>query len=339
MKDFWSSLSDIFACSGCTGRGEDHELVKPSALAGKPVPSEQPVVFTAANKTTHSHRRRWGCPCQRRAAAVELDPADLVTAHSEASHAVAREAAAFVKSRFLKGEAWWVQKSDAQRMLVATEGDVHLAKSKLCDAVKWRERTLETWLASDGPRETRIIAHGREQRPLCYLCAAHQRSGDVLAAHWACAWQRAIAESKDPFVQIDQLMDCSGFQVLLNLSLRQYMQLAPSADSYFAERIHWLIVLDFPVIAQFLWKAVKPLLPAKTQEKVKFINRHQPETMAILDELAVDAEMREMLDELLRMNKEATPQTGRERSHAFTERFLRRQGDKNGTDVFLWKVS
>jgi len=329
MKGFWLSLSDIFACSGCTGRALDDELIHPPTTVTEPAPSEQPVV--CISNSAPSPRRHWGCPCRRRAPSAQTE---IVTAHSEASHAVAREAATFVQAHFPKGEACWVTKADAQRMLVATEGDTELAKSKLCDAVKWRASTLEKWLARDGPRETRIIARGREQRPLCYLCAAHQRPGDTLAAHWACAWQGAFAESKDPFVQIDQLMDCSGFQPMLNLSLGQYFQLAPSLDSYFAERIHWLIILDFPPVAQFLWKGIKPVLPPKTREKVKFINRNQPESMAILDDLAVDADMREMLDELLRMNKVATPQTGRKRSHALTECFLRHQSEKNGTSVF-----
>lgn len=245
------------------------------------------------------------------------------------SVSVATVAVEYIHAQFPCGEADWVAAADVQRMLVATEGDLSLARTKLCDAVKWQARTLDAWLKRDGPREMRVIARGIKQRPLIYSSAHHQRAGDILPAQWACCWHNAIVDSRDPFVQIDVVLDCYGFQPFLNLSLRPYMSLAPSLDSFFAERIHRLVLIDFPSIAQFLYTGMKPFVPQKTLEKVVFVNRASPESMRILDDLAVDKAMLEMMHELLRMNKLATNKTGREPSHTFTEEFVRRQHAKN----------
>lgn len=221
----------------------------------------------------------------------------------------------------------WVAESDVQRMLIATGGDGELARTKLCHAVDWRRSTLESWLEKDvaAVREFRLVALGHERRPLIYGCGVHQWRADNLPAHWACCWDKAIAESANPYVQLDILFDCVGFQLHLNLALREYFRLAPSLNSYFAERFHKLIVLDFPPIAAFLWKAICPLLPPKTREKIVFMRRESPSDMEVVFRLCPTDEMRGMLKELLDMNKEAKPATGRAKSHALTNAFLCRQ--------------
>lgn len=245
--------------------------------------------------------------------------------HTE-SRIVSHEAIVMdVRSAFLDGAGDWVTKADSERLLVATEGDVPLARDKLKQAVNWRQSTLDGWLAVDGPREMRVIGYGKDQRPLCYHCAVHQHRGDMVPSHWTCCWHKAITEAQDPFIQVDVVLDCVGFQLGLNLSIAPYLNLATCLDSFFAERIHCLIILDFPIIAGFLWRLAKPVCPPKTYEKIKFISRNDPHSMEELYNLCIDSDMYKVLTELLHMNATSTPSTGREASHRFTDEFCTRQ--------------
>jgi len=271
-----------------------------------------------------------GVRCRRRRRSFSEAPPQHGAAASEllkgfSGAALHQAIVADVHSQFPDGSAQWVTKFDAQRLLVATEGDVALARSKLAHAVQWKRGTLNSWLAADNEREVRVIARGHQQRPLCYHCAAHQQWGDVLAANWACCFDKAISSSRDPLAQVDLIVDCTGFSLRMNMSISGWLKLAPSMDSFFAERIHRVIVLDFPGIAEFLWAGIRPLLAPKTANKVIFVSRKDPRSMEKLYELCVDDDMREMVAELLRMNSTADSTTGREASHAFTNGFLERQ--------------
>lgn len=245
---------------------------------------------------------------------------------------LATQVAQAARAELPPGVGDWITASDGYRLLVATEQNKALAIKKLHDAASWRQQTLEPWIASSSEREMRVIALGQHKRPLCYHCAAHQRWGDVLPAHWATSWDEGLSlaaqcgPQEEPYLQMDILIDCHGFQPLLNLSISPYIKLVPSIDSYFAERIHRFFLVDFPLAARFLWMAAQPLLPPKTKEKIVFISRRDVGAVeAMLDQLSVDSEMRAMLDELFRMNGVATPSTGREQSHTLTSEFFRRQ--------------
>eukprot|EP00929_Paragymnodinium_shiwhaense_P016035 TRINITY_DN12416_c0_g1_i1.p1 TRINITY_DN12416_c0_g1~~TRINITY_DN12416_c0_g1_i1.p1 ORF type:complete len:442 (-),score=54.95 TRINITY_DN12416_c0_g1_i1:137-1339(-) len=221
--------------------------------------------------------------------------------------------------------AAWISEADAQRLLVATEGDAQLARTKLKQAVSWKEGTFDAWLEADAEREMRLVAWGHGGRPMVYHCAVHQQKGDILAANWACCWHKSVQMASDPCSQIDIVLDCTGFQPWLNLTVTPYFKLAPSMDSFFAERIHRMIIIDFPRIAGFLWSGTKALLPPKTRQKVHFIHTSDAKSMEVLHELCVDDSMRSMLDGVMRMNRAATPSTGRSESHRRTERFLQSQ--------------
>lgn len=249
----------------------------------------------------------------------------------EQTRAVSKEQAflssmvAVVRAAFPRGEADWVVEADARRLLSATEGDTDLACRKLEDAVRWKRDVLNGWLAMDGEREMRVIGFGPNQQPVTYHCGHHQRKGESLPAQWASCWHKAIVDREDPFAQFAVIFDCVGFQPLLNLSVRPYIKLAPSLDSFFAERVHRAVVLDMPRIAEFLWVSMSPLLPPKTRRKVFFAYRKDPKSLEPLFDLCADDSMRSMLSELLRMNDEATNTTGRHASHSFTSAFVASQ--------------
>lgn len=227
----------------------------------------------------------------------------------------------------------WVKVKDVQRMLAATEDNTNLTVTKLREAVLWKARTLDGWLAKYTESEMRFIAVGFGKRPVLYHCAAHQRPGDVLAQHWASCFHKSIAymeKSHDagevPYTQMDIIVDCHGFQPLLNLTVTPWLRLGSSMDSYFAERIHRCYVIDFPSAASWIWSAVKRVVPQKTARKVCFVSRSNPASMQeLFGEVCVDEAMKMMLEDLLKLNKASSPKTGREPSHLLTETFLRQQ--------------
>merc|ERR1719183_2587516 len=102
---------------------------------------------------------------------------------------------------------------------------------------------------------------------------------------------------------MDIIFDTHGFQLMLNLNPSPILQLAASVDSYFAERLHRIYVIDLPSVANFIWKAVQPVLPPKTREKIKFVTLSKPADKALVESVCVDGEMLTMFRKLLGMNR------------------------------------
>jgi hypothetical protein len=159
----------------------------------------------------------------------------------------------------------------------------------------------------------------------------HQVRGEQTGKCFALAFDDAVQMSGDTpaaraQTQMSFFVDASGFQLFLNLDLRPLLQMAKASDNYFAERVYKVYVIDMPSIAAFVANAVLPLLPPKTRTKVNFVR--SADLPGHYDVLDLDGPTRGMLGELLRMNRAATPQTGRDESLAFTKKFLIDQGNR-----------
>lgn len=214
-------------------------------------------------------------------------------------------------------------------MLVATKGNQRLAVAKLKEAVLWKKATLNRWLEAQShilpTTETRVIAIGRDSRPLVYSGCVNQRKGEVAGQLLACVWDQAL-QAAGATAQLDYVLDAHGYQPLLNLNIMPYLDVARSIDSYFAERFHRIVIIDVPRVLVWVIKLILPLMPAKTRKKVTFVRRDDPEQLqALINELCADGEMKDMFVELLRMNGEASSSAGREASHELTAAFLAAQ--------------
>jgi hypothetical protein len=203
---------------------------------------------------------------------------------------------------------------DVERMLVATEGDQDLAEQKLIQAVKWRKSTLEGWQSAvTKQRLARILGMGRNG-PVVYACAAYQKPGDCFPVITARLWDQAIRTSSDPLAKMDYVVDAHGFQPLLNLNVTPFLRLASALDSYFAERFVSITVVDMPLAARWIWRAVKPLLAPKTRKKIKFISRSDTKEMeSLCCDLGVDQDMRDTIAQLFVLAKESTNKDRRRR--------------------------
>jgi hypothetical protein len=219
--------------------------------------------------------------------------------------------------------AEWVTAEDAMRLLDAADGNRDLALKKLEKAAAWKQSTLDPWrreVKDPTLSEQRVISEDNQGRPVIYSCAVHQVRGDHVPSALALAIENAVRMSGVPETQVSVLLDCRGFQPMLNLDLRPIMKLAPSFDSYFAERLHRVYVIDQQPIGQSLGNLVLSLLPQRTRKKVHFVQ--SPDISRWSDDLDLDAPTLSMLKELLRMNGLATTATGRDESVIFTRDFL-----------------
>lgn len=236
-----------------------------------------------------------------------------------------------VVGAFPDRSASWVTAGHVQRMLCATCGDEALASAKLKQSVAWKRDVLDRWRAEQAEilraTETRVIAIGQQGRPLIYSGCVNQRRGEVAGKLLACVWDQALQEA-GPTAQMDYVLDGHGYQPLLNLDIMPYLRVAGSLDSYFAERFHRIIIIDMPTVLVWVVRAIMPLLPTKTRDKLCVVQRSDPEQMQKLYDLCVDEDMRKMLSELLQMNKLAKSSSEREVTHALTNSFLAYQRDK-----------
>eukprot|EP00927_Polykrikos_kofoidii_P080928 TRINITY_DN7797_c0_g1_i1.p1 TRINITY_DN7797_c0_g1~~TRINITY_DN7797_c0_g1_i1.p1 ORF type:complete len:360 (+),score=40.06 TRINITY_DN7797_c0_g1_i1:45-1124(+) len=236
--------------------------------------------------------------------------------------------AAEVISECPDGAAEWVTGDHVKRMLQATNGDEALALTKIKEAVAWKRDTLDLWYASEADMlkeaETRLIAIGKNNRPLVYTGSVNQRKGEVGSKLLACVWDQVLTEA-GPTAQMDYVLDAHGYKPLLNLDVASYVSLARYMNSYFAERFHRFIVIDAPQALVWTLQSVMPLLSNRTRSRFVFIQRSNPEQMEALFEICVDESMRQMLSQLLDMNKRATSSSNRDATHRLTASFLDHQ--------------
>jgi hypothetical protein len=208
-----------------------------------------------------------------------------------------------------------------------------LAWKKLEKASAWKKSTLDQWRREvKDPQwsEPRVISEDNQGRPVIYSCAVHQVRGDHVPSALALAIENAVRMSGVPGTQVSVLLDCRGFQPLLNLDLRPILNLAPSFDSYFAERLHRIYVIDQQPIGQHIGNLVLSLLPQRTRNKVHFVQSE--DISQWYEDLGLDAPTCSMLKELLRMNGLATNATGRGESVTFTRDFLLGSGRQRYVD-------
>jgi hypothetical protein len=208
-------------------------------------------------------------------------------------------------------------------MLDAADGNQDVALKKLEKAAAWKESTLDQWRREvNDPNwsEPRVISEDEQGRPVIYSCAVHQVRGDHVQSAVALAIDNAVRVSGVPETKVSVLLDCRGFQPLLNLDLRPIMNLAPSFDSYFAQRLHRVYVIDQQPVGQYIGNLVLSLLPPRTRNKVHLVQ--SADFSRYHDDLGLDAPTSSMLTELLQMNGLATSATGRHESVTFTRDFL-----------------
>merc|ERR1719335_1541173 len=68
------------------------------------------------------------------------------------------------------------------------------------------------------------------------------------------------------------IWDMHGMNVWMNLNPGPVLQLLNIFESYFAGRMHKLIIVGLPRPAIFLKDAIWPFIPERTKQKIQFVN-------------------------------------------------------------------
>lgn len=289
------------------------------ACVARPRPGRGDILSTSAGtETTHVIEDVLGdpgeCTCRTCSlgAKLQLDIESSVKATQGTTPVNGPSLLTDIRNIFQDGSADWVDDGTVARMIIATGGDIELAHMKLQQAVRWRANCLLGWhrdleLHPHAPelyRQDAVIGIGRHGRPMLHLASTFQRWGDPPAAQQAaCAIDEALARA-GPKAKFDFLLDLFGFQYSLNLNIMPFLKLARALDSYFAERVHRVVIIDMPGTAEWIWNACKPLLAPKTVLKFVFARFGDPASMeSALFDLCRGASMRAHVEAILAHNR------------------------------------
>ena len=114
-------------------------------------------------------------------------------------------------------------------------------------------RTL-TWYAEEEEilkkAETRVIALGHMSRPLVFSGCVMQRRGETAGRIIACVFDRALQKA-GPTAQLDYVLDCHGYQPLLNMNIMPYVEVARHLDCQISCAGHSLKGLVYSNLNQF----------------------------------------------------------------------------------------
>mmetsp|Transcript_103024 Transcript_103024/g.276795 ORF Transcript_103024/g.276795 Transcript_103024/m.276795 type:complete len:197 (+) Transcript_103024:3-593(+) len=128
---------------------------------------------------------------------------------------------------------------------------------------------------------TRKFAHGGDYRvlgtdvtgrPVLYMCMKNQllSVGQGIDQNIVCMLQ-AVDNMPAGVESAIHVWDLHGMMMYLNMNPAPLLQIVKTWDSYFAERMQELIIIDTPRMAIFLKDIAWPLVPERTRNKIKFM--------------------------------------------------------------------
>jgi len=170
----------------------------------------------------------------------------------------------------------WTSEEHCLRMLRALQGDEVAASKQLIKAIECRVRDRELYatLTCDVRCDIRVIGRDLQHRPAVYICCRSQ-TGPLreIAPQVMLAFEAAVKLGE---YQGDGHMvlvaDMHGFSPSLYMDPYGLQELGESLGSVFADRFASIIIVDFSIVAQGIWRLAKPLLSEKTQNKISFVS-------------------------------------------------------------------
>lgn len=182
--------------------------------------------------------------------------------------------------------ASWCDEAAARRMLIAAEGDFSLARAKLIQSMQWSDANRQLLEGSLAALASDIRCLGPDDRncAVVYTCCANQLLDFRPCIELAIAEvERAVTllDLQGPDGKVVYVYDVFGFSLLKNLDASPVLDCLVPIESYFAERVDQVLVVDLPGAARFMWRLISPLLPPKTRRKVVFVNPQ--ECLALLE--------------------------------------------------------
>jgi len=159
-----------------------------------------------------------------------------------------------------------------RRLLRKYDGDMRRCTCQYTAALRWRERNRELLSTRkfELSGDCRVIGADRQQRSVLYMCLQNQLH-PVLLDQGLVSMLQAIDNLPQGVEKTVHIWDLHGMRLRMNLDPTPTARWLQAQECHFAERLHELIIIDMPLIAAFIKKAVWPLIPEKTQRKIRFM--------------------------------------------------------------------
>mmetsp|Transcript_143806 Transcript_143806/g.400827 ORF Transcript_143806/g.400827 Transcript_143806/m.400827 type:complete len:371 (-) Transcript_143806:223-1335(-) len=224
------------------------------------------------------------------------------------------ELAALVKEGFPELEEWTVP-SIARRMLRAACHDESTAVEILDKAIKCRvrRRNLFKTMRCTVTCDARVIGLDLQQQPVVYVCTRSQTAplGEILPQLFL-AFEAAIRIGH-PEGQILLIADMMGLQARLNMDRRAVREFSDSFGTVFADRLNFILIVDFSFVAQALWSLCRPFVSERTRAKINFVS--EEEARRIIEE-RLPAATREWVLSAFDINRDTTSTATDREAHA-----------------------
>jgi len=162
------------------------------------------------------------------------------------------------------------------RLMRKYNGDVGKCASRMKQALQWRDQKRELISSRDflvGCDE-RVIGADLAQRPVVYLCMKNQMfSGAKCLDQKAVTMLQAVENMPEGVHKTVHIWDLHGqaFRVS-DLNPTPLVRMLQVQESYFAERLHEVVIVGMPRMATVLKDALWPTVPEATKDKVRFLS-------------------------------------------------------------------
>eukprot|EP00928_Gymnodinium_smaydae_P087300 TRINITY_DN7157_c0_g1_i1.p1 TRINITY_DN7157_c0_g1~~TRINITY_DN7157_c0_g1_i1.p1 ORF type:complete len:388 (-),score=43.47 TRINITY_DN7157_c0_g1_i1:365-1528(-) len=163
-----------------------------------------------------------------------------------------------------------------RRLLRKCDGDIRKCTDKLRLAMAWREQHKDLLLIRKCvlSSDERVIGADLEKRPILYTCLKnHMLPNSKCRERGTVCMLQAIDCMPEGVEQTVHIWDLHGQQFRISdLNPSSMIETMRAHESYFAGRLHELIIIGMPKLAKVLKDVVWPLVPDSTKKKVKFMS-------------------------------------------------------------------
>lgn len=168
----------------------------------------------------------------------------------------------------------WTTLVTVRRMLRASNGIKEQSIRMLSKAIecRLREREMFTTMRCKVVCDMRIIGRDLRDRPTIYMCARSQKEDLTSMIPQIFLAFEAAAKLAPADGQAILVADMKGLQPRLNMQAFAFKHLAENFGVVYADRLNFILIVDFSFIAQAVWSVAKTFLTERTTKKINFVN-------------------------------------------------------------------
>jgi len=167
----------------------------------------------------------------------------------------------------------WTNQETVLRMLRASCGNVKQATTMLTKAIasRVRRRSMFQTMLCNVVCDMRVIGRDSCHRPTIYFCCRSQNDPlREMIPQIFLAFEAASRLSHE-CGQVVLVADMCNFTARLNMDYSAFKDLTENFGTVYADRLNYILLIDFSFIAQSAWTLCKPLLTERTRKKINFV--------------------------------------------------------------------